>query len=378
MRFLRVSDEDIKKGIPTDKYFVWTDKILKEKNMNPRVVAEVTASKWGIFTGLNDVLELLEGVPVDLYAMPEGSIFYPHEPVMTLTGNYADFARFETSLLGFICHASGVSTNAFRAKLAAEDKTLFSFGTRRQHPSLAAMLERSAYIGGVDGVSNVAAEKYLGIDSVGTMPHALIISFGGQLEAWKAFNEVVDQDVPRIMLVDTYSDEKSETVMAVENISRVDGVRLDTPGSRRGNIQKIIEEVRWELKIRGREDVKIILSGGLGVDDLLKVRDLVDGFGVGTFISGAGPVDFAMDIVEREEKFAAKRGKRSGMKQVIRKNELESEVRLFKDAGESGLIEKYLENGKILKGSDMSSARERSLRQMKAVKEQGLEQEFLH
>ncbi len=378
MSFLRVSDEDIKKGIPTDKYFIWTEKILKEKSVNPYVVAEVTASSWGIFTGLNDVLELLKGVPVDLYAMPEGSIFYPHEPVMTLTGKYSDFAKFETSILGFVCHASGVSTNSFRAKLAAGDKIVFSFGTRRQHPSLAAMLERSAYIGGVDGVSNVVAEKYLGVDSVGTMPHALIISFGEQLKAWEAFDEVVDHDVPRIMLVDTYSDEKSETVMAVENISRVDGVRLDTPSSRRGNIKKIIEEVKWELKIRGREDVKIVLSGGLSVDDVLKVKDMVDGFGVGTFISGAGPVDFALDIVEREGVFAAKRGKRGGMKQVIRRNGLESEVKLFNDVSEDGLIEKYMESGKVLRGSDMSAAREFALQQMKMVREQGMENEFIH
>lgn len=378
MRFLRVSDEDIKKGLSTDKYFVWTEKILKEKNVNPHVVAEVTASSWGIFTGLNDVLELLEEVPVDLYAMPEGSIFYPHEPVMTLTGRYSDFARFETSILGFICHASGVSTNAFKAKLAAGDKTIFSFGTRRQHPSLAAMLERSAYIGGVDGVSNVAAEKYLGIDSVGTMPHALIISFGGQLEAWKAFDELVDDNVPRIMLVDTYSDEKTETVMAVENLSRVDGVRLDTPGSRKGDIRKIIEEVKWELKIRKREDVKIILSGGLSVDEMINVRDLVDGFGVGTFISGAGPLDFALDIVERDGLFVAKRGKRSGMKQVIRESGLKSELKLFKDVGENGLIEKYVENGKALKGSDMSAAREFALKQMNEIIERDMEKEFTY
>lgn len=378
MRFLRVSDDDIKKGLSTDKYFVWTEKILKEKNVDPYVVAEVTASSWGIFTGLNDVLELLEGVPIDLYAMPEGSIFYPHEPIMTLTGRYSDFARFETSILGFVCHASGVSTNAFRAKLAAGDKTVFSFGTRRQHPSLAAMLERSAYIGGVDGVSNVAAEKYLGIDSVGTMPHALIVSFGGQLEAWKAFDELVDDNVSRIMLVDTYSDEKTETVMAVENLSRVDGVRLDTPGSRKGDIRKIIEEVKWELKIRKREDVKIILSGGLSVDEMINVRDLVDSFGVGTFISGAGPVDFALDIVERDGLFVAKRGKRSGMKQVIRESGLKSELKLFKDVGENGLIEKYVENGKVLKGSDMSAAREFALKQMNEITELGMEKEFTY
>ena len=120
--FLIVSNEDIKKGIVTDKYFIWTEKILKEKKVNPYVVAEFTASTWGVFSGLNDVLKLLEGMNVDLYAMSEGTLFYPHEPVMIITGHYLEFARFETALLGFICHSSGVTTKAFKAKLAAGDK----------------------------------------------------------------------------------------------------------------------------------------------------------------------------------------------------------------------------------------------------------------
>ncbi|WP_456327314.1 nicotinate phosphoribosyltransferase, partial [Archaeoglobus sp.] len=310
MRFLIVDDEDIRYGLTTDKYFLWTEQVLKAKGVNPKVVAEVTTSSWGIFVGINDVLKLLEGKPVDVYAMPEGCLFFPHEPVITIVGRYLDFARFETAILGFICHPSAVATEAFKFKLASGDKRILSFGTRRMHPAISAVIERSAYIGGVDGVSNVSAEKYLGIKSIGTMPHALIICFGDQVEAWRAYDEVVDENVPRIMLIDTYYDEKTEAVLAVENVDRVDGVRLDTPSSRRGNMRKIVEEVRWELDIRGRRDVKIVVSGGLSLKDVIELRDLVDAFGVGTAIAGAKPIDFAMDIVEREGKFVAKRGKR--------------------------------------------------------------------
>uniref|UniRef100_A0A7C3YFV2 nicotinate phosphoribosyltransferase n=1 Tax=Geoglobus ahangari TaxID=113653 RepID=A0A7C3YFV2_9EURY len=381
MMFLVVSNEDIKKGIVTDKYFIWTEKILKEKKINPYVVAEFTASTWGVFSGLNDVLKLLEGMNVDLYAMPEGTLFYPHEPVMVIVGHYLEFARFETTMLGFICHSSGVTTKAFKAKLAAGDKRILSFGTRRQHPAISAMIERAAYIGGVDGVSNFAAEKYLGIPSVGTMPHALIICFGDQIEAWRAYNEVVDYDVPRTILIDTYYDEKTEAIMAIENVERVDGVRLDTPSSRRGNIRKIIEEVKWELKIRGRDDVKIVLSGGVDIKDIRELRDVVDAFGVGTSIAGAEPIDFSMDIVERNGVFAAKRGKRSGMKQVYRDWEtLEDEVRLFRDEkpeGKEPLLKKFIENGEIIMESDMNEARELALKQMDIIRKLGKVDEFL-
>jgi len=381
MRFLIVSEDDIKNGIVTDRYFIWTEKVLKAKGVNPKVVAEVTTSSWGIFAGLNDVLKLMEGKPVDIYAMPEGCLFFPHEPVLTVVGRYLDFARFETALLGFICHSSAVATQAFKFKLAAGDKKVFSFGTRRMHPALAAVIERSAYIGGVDGVSNYSAEKYVGIKSMGTMPHALIICFGNQVEAWKAFDEVVDEDVPRTMLIDTYFDEKTEAILAIENVRRVNGVRLDTPSSRRGNFRKIVEEVRWELDIRGRRDVRIFVSGGISLRDVLDLRDIVDAFGVGTSIAGARPIDFALDIVEREGKFVAKRGKRGGMKQVYRDwNSLEDEVRLFKDEAPEGkepLLQKVMENGKILRESDLESARSLALKQMEIIRKLGIEDRFL-
>ncbi|MET1123936.1 MAG: nicotinate phosphoribosyltransferase [Archaeoglobaceae archaeon] len=381
MRFTIVSDEDIKAGVTTDRYFIWTEKVLKAKGINPKVVAEVTTSDWGILAGLNDALSLLEGLPIDVYAMPEGALFFPHEPVLTIVGNYLDFARYETALLGFLCHASAVATETFKFKLAAGDRRIYSFGTRRVNPALAAMIERSAYIGGADGVSNYAAEKYLGLKSMGTMPHALIICFGDQVTAWRSFDEVVDRDVPRTMLIDTYFDEKTEAILAVENVDRVDAVRLDTPSSRRGNLRKIIEEIRWELRIRGKGDVRIFLSGGVKLKDVMELRDIVDAFGVGTSISGARPIDFALDIVEREGKFVAKRGKRGGMKQVYRDWEvLRDEVRLFNEPppeGKEPLLQKVIDGGKLVYEPSMEEARKLALKQMEIIRKLGREEEFL-
>jgi nicotinate phosphoribosyltransferase len=191
----------------------------------------------------------------------------------------------------------------------------------------------------------------------------------------------VDKEVPRTMLVDTYFDEKTEAVMAVENVENVSGVRLDTPSSRRGKFRKIVEEVRWELDIRGKQHVRIFVSGGLSLKDVLELRDIVDAFGVGTAISGANPVDFALDIVEKEGRFVAKRGKRGGMKQVYRHwDELRDEVKLFKEeySGEGEpLLKKVIDAGKVVENPDMEKARELVLRQMEIIRKLGREEEFL-
>jgi nicotinate phosphoribosyltransferase len=142
---------------------------------------------------------------------------------------------------------------------------------------------------------------------------------GNQEEAWRAFDEAVADDVPRVALCDTYSDEKDEVVRAVEALGdRLSGVRLDTTSSRRGDFRHICREVRWELEAREKDDVDIFVSGGLGPADLRQLRDVVDGFGVGGYISNADPVDFALDIVEIDGEPAAKRGKLSGVKEVYR------------------------------------------------------------
>ncbi len=95
-------------------------------------------------------------------------------------------------------------------------------------------------------------------------PHALVLVVGDQVKAWRYFDEVIEPEVPRTALVDTLCDEKFEALMAVEALGeRLNAIRLDTPSSRRGNFRRIVEEVRWELDLRGGyEHVKIFLSGG--------------------------------------------------------------------------------------------------------------------
>ncbi|MFP4188323.1 MAG: nicotinate phosphoribosyltransferase, partial [Halobacteriales archaeon] len=203
-RYDIVTPEEIDEGRATDAYFERTETILEGEGVNPEVVADVgeVVEAPSVFVGLKDVAHLLEGTGVDLYALPEGSIF-ERAPVMRIEGNYVDFGRYETSLLGFICRASAVASATARIKAVAGDVPVVSFGTRREHPTTAAMIERSAHIGGADGVSHVAGAEAVGLVASGTMPHALVISMRDQERAWKAYDEHVDEDAPRIMLCDT-------------------------------------------------------------------------------------------------------------------------------------------------------------------------------
>jgi nicotinate phosphoribosyltransferase len=361
-RFETVSDELIQNGECTDIYFMRTEEILAAEKINPRVTMEVTASSlpdnWAVFCGLADVLVLLDGTPVTVDAMPEGTIFYRNEPVLRITGKYRDFCRYETAILGFLCHASGIATAAAHIKIAAAGRPVYSFGSRRQHPAIAAMIERAAWIGGVDGVSNTCAPE--GMPIVGTMPHAFVMCYPKPDDAWRSFAKYAPRNVPRIMLCDTYCDEKSESLRAAE--CGATAVRLDTPRSRRGNMRAIIEEVRWELDAHGHKDVKIFLSGGVTREDVTAYRDCIDAFGVGGAIANAPVIDFGMDIVEIDGEPKAKRGKRSGVKQVWTRKSGEHVVLPASQTGPKGtkpLVETYIDNGKVVQDSWMQEARKR-------------------
>ena len=317
--------KDIKAGKVTDVYFSRTAEILRARKIRKSVRAELVAKflpqgwPWAILAGVEECVSLLEGMNVNVRAMPEGTLFRPQEPVLEIEGPYVDFCVYETALLGFLCQASGIATKAARCKKAAGDRLVISFGARRMHPSLAPMIERNAYIGGCDGVSVVASAEVIGQDPIGTMPHALVLILGDTVAATKAFHQLIPSQVKRVSLIDTFHDEKFESIRVAEELGKdLAAVRLDTPKSRRGDFYSIFEEVRWELDLRGYQHVKLYASGGIEEEDILRLNPLVDAYGVGATISNAPVVDFAMDIVEIEGQPVAKRGKKSGAKEVRR------------------------------------------------------------
>ena len=323
--FHLATEEEILKGRVTDIYFLRAEQILKAKKIRRQVKAEFVVKKfphnwpWGVFAGLEAAANLLKILRLSARSVPEGTVFRPGEPVLVIEGDYLDMCVYETALLGLLCQASGIATKAARCRKLVGDRALFSFGSRRIHPALAPMVERSAYLGGCDGVSSVKGAAVLGIQPVGTMPHALILLLGGSKEATLAFHQIIDKKVKRVSLIDTLGDEKFEAIEVAETLGKdLSAVRLDTPSSRRGNFVEILKEVRWELDLRGFRHVQLFVSGGIDEEDISRLNPWVSGYGVGTAISSSAVLDFAMDIVEIEGSPMAKRGKLSGEKQLLR------------------------------------------------------------
>ncbi len=362
--FTSISDDDIINGTATDAYFLRTEDALEHADTNPTVVADVSADQFGdddyeVLAGVNDAVELLAEVTddIEVWSIPEGTLF-DGGPVMRIKGPYLSFARYETSLLGFMSQASGIATNALRATQTAaqfEDTDVLSFGARHMHPKIAAVIERSALIGGADGFSHVAAGQELDRKPSGTMPHALVLALGTQEDAWTAFDSSADESVPRIVLTDTLTDEADEAVRAANLLGdSLDGIRLDTTGSRRGYFRHIIREVRWKLENAGYDNIDIFVSGGLGAEDIAELGDVVDGFGIGGYISNADPVDFSLDIVERDGTPVTKRGKLPGIKSV-RRDQGEHVIEPSNSVDE-GMFEKVIEDGQILREFSIDSA----------------------
>lgn len=318
------NEKDILNNKLTDVYFQRTRDILNKLNKNPFVKMEIACGnlpqdyQWGVLCGLEEFLLTLKGKNVDVEGLKEGSLFFEDEPIITVKGHYMDFGIMETPLLGFICQASGIATKAARCRIAAGDKTLLSFGARRMYPLLSPMIDRSAFIGGMDGVSVIKSAEVLDEEPKGTMPHALILIMGDTVDAAKAFDKYTDKDIKRVVLIDTFLDEKIETLRVAEELKdRLFAVRVDTPSSRRGNLLKICRELRWELDTRGYNHIKIFVSGGIDEEKIRELNPLVDSYGVGTSVSNAPTIDYSMDIVSIEGKPLSKKGKMSGEKKIF-------------------------------------------------------------
>lgn len=330
-RLFAATEKEIRSAYTTDVYFERTKKILNAKKADGDVWAEFTLGSipnrwpWAVLCGTEEVLRLTEGLGIDIFGVPEGTIFRSRTPkgirvpLMNVHGLYTEFGEMETAMLGMLCHPSGVATAAARVRCAAKDKKVMAFGNRRMHPAISGVLDRSAYIGGCDDVASKIGGDIIGREAVGTVPHALMLMMGNDEDAFRAFDETIEKSVPRIMLVDTFSDEREASVNACRIIKDLRGVRLDTPSSRRGSMREIIQEVRWELDSKGYGSVEIIASGGL---DENSIRELmgsgVSGFGVGTSISNAPTMDISMDLVCKNGSYISKKGKFGGRKFTYR------------------------------------------------------------
>ncbi len=222
----------------------------------------------------------------DIHAFPEGTIMYPHEPIITIIAPLIHAQLVETAILAQVNHQSLIATKTRRIVKAAEGRPIFDFGARRAHNVDAAVYgARAAYIGGASGTSNVMAGKQFGIPLNGTMAHSWVMFHSDEYEAFRRY-ALAYPDTSRF-LVDTYDVIRSGVPNAIRVAKevlapmgkRLKGVRLDS-----GDLAYLSKRVRRMLDAAGLEDCQIFASNSLDeytIASLLAQGSRIDGFGVG-------------------------------------------------------------------------------------------------
>jgi nicotinate phosphoribosyltransferase len=282
---------------------------------------EVFPTHDGILCGMEEVLTLLRQVlpegKREVWALAEGEPMKRKEVVLRITAPYQSYCVYETVYLGMLSQCSGWATAARECVIAAAGVPITSFGVRHVHPLIADVMDYSAMVGGCDGCSSIAGARLAGTKPAGTMPHALILVMGDTVKATLAFDKHMPPEVPRISLVDTFKDEVEESVLVAKAMKgRLQGVRLDTPTERGRVTPDLVKEVRAQLDLAGYKEVKITVSGGLDPERIrhfLEEGAPVDSFGVGSYISGAKPIDFTADLHQVDGKAVVKRGRMPGI-----------------------------------------------------------------
>jgi len=225
----------------------------------------------------------------NLWAVPEGTFVFPHEPLVRVESRLFEAHLIETALLNIINHQTLIATKAARVVHAAGDDPVLEFGLRRaQGPDAGLYGSRASYIAGVAATSNVLAGQKFGIPVQGTHAHAYVQSFPSELEAFRAFTEIFPDNA--VLVVDTYDSLYSGIPNAIQVFKELRqklgrdpknfGIRLDS-----GDLAYLSKEARKQLDQAGFPNARIVASGDL--DENL-IRDLkmqgakIDVWGVGT------------------------------------------------------------------------------------------------
>ncbi|NUB11530.1 nicotinate phosphoribosyltransferase [Azospirillum brasilense] len=265
----------------------------------------------------------------DVDALPEGTVFFAHEPILRVTAPLPQAQLVESRLINLIHLQTVIASKAARLVLAARHRPLIDFGLRRAHGAEAALLAaRASYLAGFAGTATALAAMRFGIPAVGTMAHSFIQAHASEREAFANFARSRPRQL--VLLLDTHDTEAAAgTVVALagelagEGL-RIDGVRLDS-----GDLAALSRKVRAILDEGGLAGTRIIASGGLdeaGIADLLDGGAPIDSFGVGTSLgtsSDAPALDCAYKLVEYaglpRRKRSAGKATWPGRKQVFRR-----------------------------------------------------------
>jgi nicotinate phosphoribosyltransferase len=320
----RRPSREILSGESADVYFARTEEILSREGIDPVVVMEVFTRQEGVLCGIDEAKILLahalEDAPPDdilVEALDDGDQFSPKEVVLRIRARYRQFGLYETAILGMMAQSTGWATAARECVDAAAPEPVISFGARHVHPDITDNLDYAAIVGGCVGASTPAGARLAGLAPTGTMPHSLVLIFGDTVRAAEAFDRVLPSDVPRIVLIDTFRDEAEEALRVANALGdRLYGIRLDTPAERGRVTADLVLEIRARLDQAGYRHVRIIVSGGLSPERIRYFKEAgapVDSYAVGSYISGATPIDFTGDLKQIDGRPIAKRGRIPGL-----------------------------------------------------------------
>ena len=221
----------------------------------------------------------------DVWCVPDGSVVFPGEPLITVRGPMAQTSLIETMLLLLVNHQSLIATKASRIVRAAQGRPIMEFGSRRaQGPDAATLGARAAYIGGCVGTADTLSDQRFGVPALGTMAHSWVQLFPTEYEAFKTYAEIYPTNAT--LLVDTYDTLSSGVPNAIRVFDDVlkpkgiaGGIRLDS-----GDIAYLSKKARVMLDEAGHKDAKIVASNSLDeyrIEDILAQGAKIDSFGVG-------------------------------------------------------------------------------------------------
>jgi nicotinate phosphoribosyltransferase len=325
--------DKMREGYYSDKYFVRTREVLQRTGRNPRVTMQVFQKQSAFLGGVDEAIAILkycltpgyEWSDLEVLALRDGDRVEPRETAMLIKGPYVAFVHLETVYLGVLARRTRVSTNTRLVVEAAWPKPVMFFPARFDHWLVQTGDGYAAHVAGAIGVSTDAQASWWGSSGIGTVPHSLIASFGGDtVAAARAMAAEMPPEVKIITLVDFENDCVGTSLAVARALGpRLFGVRLDTSESMvdrsmemgdfdpRGVNPQLVRNVRAALDAEGFRDIHITVSGGFNPEKIRRFEAEqvpVDSYGVGSSLF-RGHFDFTADIVEVDGAAVSKAGR---------------------------------------------------------------------
>jgi nicotinate phosphoribosyltransferase len=257
----------------------------------------------------------------DIDGYPEGELYFPGSPILTVRGTFAEAVILETVVLSILNHDSAIASAAARMSAAANGRPIIEMGGRRTHEHAAVAAARAAYLAGFATTSNLEAGRRYGISTRGTVAHAFMLLHDTEEEAFRA--QIARMGTDTTLLVDTY-----DITAGIETAVRVAGAELGAIRIDSGDVGPLARRAREQLDSLGAKDTRIVVSGDLDEHAIAALRaEPVDAYGVGTSVvtgSGAPTAGMVYKLVEVGGRPVAKRSthkeSRGGRKSAVRRH----------------------------------------------------------